>query len=115
MFKKFIYIQNILYVLWKSNICSEEELCIAKHTHLSVSDNYKWQTRRLITEEVFGSATALWYSPDGRHLAFATFNDTLVKYMGFFHYGIPGSLEDQYPMEVKIKYPKVRVYFKKCL
>ncbi|XP_071555267.1 venom dipeptidyl peptidase 4 [Temnothorax nylanderi] len=58
-------------------------------------------------EEVFGSPTAMWYSPDGRYLAFATFNDTQVKDMAIFHYGIPGSLEDQYPTEVKIKYPKV--------
>ncbi|KYN10654.1 Venom dipeptidyl peptidase 4 [Trachymyrmex cornetzi] len=57
-------------------------------------------------EEVFGSATAMWFSPDGQHLAFATFNDTAVKDMAYFHYGTPGSLEDQYPTEVKIKYPK---------
>ncbi|KAG5325464.1 VDDP4 peptidase, partial [Pseudoatta argentina] len=53
-------------------------------------------------EEVFGSATAMWFSPDGQHLAFATFNDTVVKDMAYFHYGTPGSLEDQYPTEVKI-------------
>ncbi|XP_012054228.1 PREDICTED: venom dipeptidyl peptidase 4 [Atta cephalotes] len=58
-------------------------------------------------EEVFGTATAMWFSPDGQHLAFATFNDTVVKDMAYFHYGTPGSLEDQYPTEVKIKYPKV--------
>ncbi|XP_012223654.1 venom dipeptidyl peptidase 4 isoform X2 [Linepithema humile] len=57
-------------------------------------------------EEVFASATAMWYAPDGRHLAFATFNDTVVKDMAYFHYGDPGSLEDQYPTEIKIKYPK---------
>jgi len=51
----------------------------------------------------------MWYSPDGRHLAFASFNDTAVKDMAYFHYGLPGSLDDQYPTEVKIKYPKVRV------
>ncbi|KAL6257404.1 hypothetical protein P5V15_010976 [Pogonomyrmex californicus] len=56
--------------------------------------------------EVFANPTAMWYSPDGKHLAFATFNDTVVKDMAYFHYGAPGSLEDQYPTEVKIKYPK---------
>jgi len=71
--------------------------------------------RILIIEEVFGSGTAMWYSPDGRYLTFATFNDTLVKDVTYFHYGIPGSLEDQYPTEVKIKYPKVRFCFKKYL
>lgn len=58
-------------------------------------------------EEVFGSGTAMWYSPNGRYLAFASFNDTLVKDIAYLHYGAPGSLEDQYPTEVKIKYPKV--------
>ncbi|KAL0119761.1 hypothetical protein PUN28_007890 [Cardiocondyla obscurior] len=58
-------------------------------------------------EEVFGSPIGMWYSPDGRYLAFATFNDTQVKDIVYPHYGAPGSLEDQYPTEVKIKYPKV--------
>jgi len=64
----------------------------------------------VIAEEVFGSATAMWFSPDERYLAFASFNDTLVKDMVYFHYGLPGSLDDQYPKEMKIKYPKVRAY-----
>lgn len=73
-----------------------------------MSHNYRRDVIAIvITEEVFGSATALWYSPDGQHLAFATFNETVVKDMVYFHYGIPGSLDDQYPTEVKIKYPKV--------
>lgn len=67
----------------------------------------------LIAEEVFRSAVAMWYSPDGRHLAFATFNDTVVKDMAYFYYGVPGSFEDQYPTQVKLKYPKVRFYFKR--
>ncbi|XP_028049203.2 venom dipeptidyl peptidase 4 isoform X2 [Monomorium pharaonis] len=58
-------------------------------------------------EEVFSSGTAIWYSPDGQHLAFASFNDTLVKDIVYSYYGTPGSFKDQYPTEVKIKYPKV--------
>lgn len=61
----------------------------------------------LITEEVLSSEIAMWYSPDGRYLAYASFNDTQVKDITFPHYGAPGSLEDQYPTNVKIKYPKV--------
>ncbi|CAK9799166.1 Venom dipeptidyl peptidase 4 [Anthophora quadrimaculata] len=57
-------------------------------------------------EEVLASASALWFSPDGRHLAFATFNDSHVKDMVLTMYGDPGSMKDQYPTEVKIKYPK---------
>ncbi|XP_011154777.2 venom dipeptidyl peptidase 4 isoform X1 [Harpegnathos saltator] len=58
-------------------------------------------------EEVFSSSSAIWYSPDGRYLAFATFNDTLVRDMEYTYYGAPGSLKDQYPTQVRIKYPKV--------
>ncbi|XP_076647427.1 venom dipeptidyl peptidase 4 [Halictus rubicundus] len=57
-------------------------------------------------EEVLSSAVALWFSPDGRHLAFATYNDTKVKDMAILYYGKPGAMKDQYPTEVKIKYPK---------
>lgn len=66
----------------------------------------------LIAEEVLRSAVAMWYSPDGRYLAFAAFNDTVVKDMAYFYYGVPGSFEAQYPTQVKLKYPKVRFYFK---
>ncbi|XP_076375275.1 venom dipeptidyl peptidase 4 isoform X2 [Megalopta genalis] len=57
-------------------------------------------------EEVLASATAFWFSPDGSHLAFATYNDTEVRDMVIPYYGRPGVLADQYPKEVKIKYPK---------
>ncbi|XP_030761347.1 venom dipeptidyl peptidase 4 [Sitophilus oryzae] len=58
-------------------------------------------------EEVLGSGTALWFSPDGKHLAYAKFNDTNVKDFFYFLYGTPGSLTDQYPTVAEIKYPKV--------
>ncbi|XP_014479089.1 PREDICTED: venom dipeptidyl peptidase 4 isoform X2 [Dinoponera quadriceps] len=58
-------------------------------------------------EEVYASSTAMWHSPHGRYLAFATFNDTQVRDMEYSHYGVPGSLRDQYPTQVKLKYPKV--------
>lgn len=57
-------------------------------------------------EEVLASDTALWFSRDGRYLAFASFDDAEVKNATMLYYGKPGSLEDQYPTEVKIKYPK---------
>lgn len=57
-------------------------------------------------EEILASASALTFSPDGRHLAYATFNDTNVRDMAIPVYGQPGSLKDQYPKEIKIRYPK---------
>ncbi|XP_034176529.2 venom dipeptidyl peptidase 4 isoform X2 [Osmia lignaria lignaria] len=57
-------------------------------------------------EEVLASPWAMWFSPDGKHLAFVTFNDTNVKEIVIPKYGTPGSIENQYPSEQKIKYPK---------
>lgn len=60
-------------------------------------------------EEVLGSGSALWFSPDGAHLVYAKFNDTNVDDFFYFVYGSPGEMEDQYPTVREIKYPKVCV------
>jgi len=57
-------------------------------------------------EEVLGTGSALWLSPDGTSLAFATFNDTDVKTASYSLYGQPGSLESQYSETINIRYPK---------
>lgn len=51
--------------------------------------------------------TALWFSPNGKKLVFATINDTKVRNVTFWKYGDPGSLDSQYVKAVVIKYPKV--------
>ncbi|CAH0556830.1 unnamed protein product [Brassicogethes aeneus] len=58
-------------------------------------------------EEVLGTGSAMWFSPDGQKLAFATFDDTNVDNFTYIIYGEPGSLKDQYTTPVTIKYPKV--------
>lgn len=62
-----------------------------------------------ILEEVFNAESAIWFSPDGSHLAFVSFNDTRVDEMHFEIYGEPGSREFQYPMIESIPYPKVKI------
>nr|XP_023020386.1 venom dipeptidyl peptidase 4 [Leptinotarsa decemlineata] len=57
-------------------------------------------------EEVFSSNKALWFSPDGRKLAYGRFNDTEVPLMIIPVYGEPGKLSSQYPRANVIKYPK---------
>lgn len=59
-----------------------------------------------VAEEVLGSGSALWFSPDGARFAYAKFNDSLVEDVTFLHYGLPGALEGQYPTPVQIRYPK---------
>ncbi|XP_060517123.1 venom dipeptidyl peptidase 4-like isoform X2 [Cylas formicarius] len=58
-------------------------------------------------EEVLGSGSAMWFSPDGTKIAYAMFNDTNVADFSYFVYGKPGVLSDQYPTIATIKYPKV--------
>uniref|UniRef100_A0A4W4FML6 Uncharacterized protein n=1 Tax=Electrophorus electricus TaxID=8005 RepID=A0A4W4FML6_ELEEL len=54
-------------------------------------------------EEMFSSNYALWWSPTGKYLAFAKFNDTNVHTIEYPWYG-----EGQYPETIYIPYPKVR-------
>uniref|UniRef100_A0A803W1T1 Dipeptidyl peptidase 4 n=1 Tax=Ficedula albicollis TaxID=59894 RepID=A0A803W1T1_FICAL len=54
-------------------------------------------------EEMFGTHSALWWSPNGKFLAYASFNDTEVPVIEYSFYS-----EDtlQYPKTIKIPYPK---------
>jgi dipeptidyl-peptidase 4 len=56
---------------------------------------------------VLGSNEAMWFSPDGTKLAFATFDDTKVRNMTFPYYGIANNLTFQYSVNINIHYPKV--------
>uniref|UniRef100_A0AAX7SZT4 Dipeptidyl-peptidase 4 n=1 Tax=Astatotilapia calliptera TaxID=8154 RepID=A0AAX7SZT4_ASTCA len=52
-------------------------------------------------EEMFSSNQGLWWSPGGKNLAYAEFNDTGVHTIEYSWYG-----ENQYPSTVSIPYPK---------
>ncbi|KAI4891626.1 hypothetical protein NFI96_025960 [Prochilodus magdalenae] len=52
-------------------------------------------------EEMFSTNYALWWSPTGKYLAFAQFNDTNVHTIEYSWYG-----DTQYPETVFIPYPK---------
>ncbi|XP_052125310.1 venom dipeptidyl peptidase 4 [Frankliniella occidentalis] len=51
-------------------------------------------------EEVLASGAAMWPSPDGKKLAFASFDDSHVNHTFYFKY------DSQYPTVVNITYPK---------
>ena len=57
-------------------------------------------------EEVFTSSQAVWFSPDGKYIAWIEFNDTEVDIMPLEIYGKPGSLTFQYPALKQLRYPK---------
>ena len=68
-------------------------------------------------EEVLSDTKAIYFSPDGDKLAWIEFNDTDVDVMTITHYGQPGNLQFQYPIQTPLRYPKpgrrnptVRVY-----
>lgn len=55
-------------------------------------------------EEVLGTDAASWFSPNGEKLAYARFDDRLVHEAVYDIYG-----DNQYPTEVHLRYPKVRL------
>uniref|UniRef100_A0A8C3VH92 Dipeptidyl peptidase 4 n=1 Tax=Catharus ustulatus TaxID=91951 RepID=A0A8C3VH92_CATUS len=54
-------------------------------------------------EEMFGTNSALWWSPNGKFLAYASFNDTEVPVI---EYSLYSEETLQYPKTIKIPYPK---------
>ncbi|KAK4498046.1 hypothetical protein PRZ48_010702 [Zasmidium cellare] len=58
-------------------------------------------------EEIFGTRSTFWFSPDSQYIAFLTFNET-----GVGTYRIPYYMDNQevappYPRELELRYPKV--------
>ncbi|XP_016661848.1 venom dipeptidyl peptidase 4 isoform X1 [Acyrthosiphon pisum] len=58
------------------------------------------------TEEIFGSNSAMWFSNQGKYLAYATFNEKLVPTVYLPTYGIPDTMYDQYSRMFSYRYPK---------
>ncbi|KAI8824407.1 dipeptidyl peptidase IV N-terminal region-domain-containing protein [Fimicolochytrium jonesii] len=55
-------------------------------------------------EEVFGSHEAMWFSPDGTHVAYLKFNETEVPEYNLQYY--ERNKQNSYPEGVSVKYPK---------
>uniref|UniRef100_A0A1B6DL67 Venom dipeptidyl peptidase 4 n=1 Tax=Clastoptera arizonana TaxID=38151 RepID=A0A1B6DL67_9HEMI len=58
-------------------------------------------------EEILVSNEAMWFSNDGKKLAFITFNDTNVPVFTIPYYGQPGDIRYQYALQFSVHYPKV--------
>ncbi|XP_049834245.1 inactive dipeptidyl peptidase 10-like isoform X2 [Schistocerca gregaria] len=61
----------------------------------------------LYEEEILKSSGAMWFSPDGRYLLYATFNDTRVGELRYPWYGTAQKDRPQYPQLRTLRYPKV--------
>ena len=58
-------------------------------------------------EEVFGSRSTFWFSPDGEALAFLSFNETGVETFTVEYYMDNQDIAPVYPRELDLRYPKV--------
>ncbi|PGH14544.1 hypothetical protein AJ80_05864 [Polytolypa hystricis UAMH7299] len=58
-------------------------------------------------EEIFGSPSALWFSPDGKYIAFLRFDETGVPTFTIPYYMNSQKVAPPYPRELDIRYPKV--------
>lgn len=58
-------------------------------------------------EEVFGDRYTLWWSPDGKYIAFLTFNETGVETFRVPYYMNNQPIAPSYPHELELRYPKV--------
>lgn len=100
-----IYIRNnTIFYVSPDNIKAEKSVQISPEGEPGVI--YYGIPDWVYEEEVLGSDAAAWVSPDGKYLAYASFNDTEVETFTYEIYG-DGKGEYQYPEEVNLKYPKV--------
>jgi len=60
-------------------------------------------------EEILGTNSALWYSPDGEYIAYLSFNETGVETFTVPYYTNDDqtSVAPSYPRKLEIRYPKV--------
>ncbi|KAL2109796.1 hypothetical protein VUR80DRAFT_2030 [Thermomyces stellatus] len=58
-------------------------------------------------EEIFGSPSTLWFSPDAKFIAFLSFNETGVGTFTVPYYMANQELAPTYPEELELRYPKV--------
>ncbi|XP_042368967.1 dipeptidyl peptidase 4-like [Plectropomus leopardus] len=95
---------NKLAYVWKNNVyvktspeSSSKQVTFNGEENLILNGIPDW----VYEEEMFSSNQGLWWSPGGKYVAYAEFNDTEVHTIEYTWYG-----EDQYPRTISIPYPK---------
>lgn len=58
-------------------------------------------------EEIFGDRYTLWWSPDGKYIAYLSFNETGVGSFRIPYYMDSQEVAPVYPRELELRYPKV--------
>lgn len=102
-------VDNSMIIVYQKNLYykrspTDTEIQITTDGSIRVSNGVPdW----VYEEEVFGSNSATWFSPDGKKIAFIRFDDTLVPFMTLPIYGGAGDPAYQYPQNLGVNYPKV--------
>ena len=74
------------------------------------SKKITWFLKIYFSEDILKRDNAIWISPDGSKLVYASFNDSLVQEVRWKLYGNPeDAIVDPYPKEGTMRYPKVCV------
>lgn len=79
---------------------------VCRITKTGGTDIYNGVPDWLYENEILKTSHALWFSPDGSHLMYLTFNDTLVDEYKYTWYD-GGSPIIKYPRIKTVRYPKV--------
>uniref|UniRef100_A0A7N8XHM4 Dipeptidyl peptidase 4-like n=1 Tax=Mastacembelus armatus TaxID=205130 RepID=A0A7N8XHM4_9TELE len=95
---------NKLAFVWKNNVfiktspeSPKQQVTFNGMENLILNGIPDW----VYEEEMFSSNQGLWWSPGGKYVAYAEFNDTEVHTIEYSWYG-----QNQYPSTVSIPYPK---------
>lgn len=93
----FVYENNIYYQADPADIGSALPI-----THTGSSYKYHGVADWLYEEEIFSSSKAVWWSPSGKFLAYASFDDRNVSRIRVPHY----DARNAYPTYEDVPYPK---------
>uniref|UniRef100_A0A8C6X6K4 Fibroblast activation protein alpha n=1 Tax=Naja naja TaxID=35670 RepID=A0A8C6X6K4_NAJNA len=96
--------QNTLAYVYQNNIYFKQD---PREASIQITKNGYWNEifngipDWVYEEEMLGTKYALWWSPNGKNIAYVEFNDTEIPVIEYSYYG-----ENQYPRKITLPYPK---------
>ncbi|KAG1660976.1 Inactive dipeptidyl peptidase 10 [Nymphon striatum] len=104
LFQMYIYRNNIYYAVNVKQALNKNEIQLTQDGNVGVYFNGipDW----LYEEEIFKSNNAVWWSPKGDYLCYASINDSKVQSMVYPIYGPFSDPNNLYPRLEALRYPK---------